>query len=178
MSTLRTSPLTTLASLALLLSSSAAASAGLFRGPYDFSLGPYRGGQPWSYFEAYNYFGVSSTAAYSNLAFYNYYWESPYTWGSGSRYPSIFGYPRRPGFYNPINPAYLTPPRARATRRNRLATWRCRRRTKSPAWRRSSTSRCPVSASCGWMAFRWSSWVPTVSSARRLWQRAANMSTP
>ena len=110
MSTLRTSPLTTLASLALLLSSSAAASAGLFRGPYDFSLGPYRGGQPWSYFEAYNYFGVSSTAAYSNLAFYNYYWESPYTWGSGSRYPSIFGYPRRPGFYNPINPAYLTPP--------------------------------------------------------------------
>jgi uncharacterized protein (TIGR03000 family) len=110
---IRISPLATLTAPALLLFSSAA-SAGLFSGPWDFSLGPYRGGEPWSYFEAYNYFGVSSTAAYPYWAngIFPYYWESPYTWGSGSRYPSLFGYPRRPGFYNPINPAYLTPPRA------------------------------------------------------------------
>ncbi|HTU23195.1 MAG TPA: TIGR03000 domain-containing protein [Gemmataceae bacterium] len=111
---IRTLPLTTLLVLILLLSSSAVASAGLFRGPYDFSLGPYTGGQPWSPFESYNYFGVASTAEFPYWAtgIYPYYWESPYTWGSGSRYPSIFGYPRRPGFYNPINPNYLIPPRA------------------------------------------------------------------
>jgi len=108
----RTLPLGILATLLLLFSSASAAFAGLFRGPYDFSLGPYTGGHAWSYFEAYNYFGVASVQEYPNLAFYNYYWESPYTQGSGSRYPSIFGRPRRPGYYNPINPAYLIPPRA------------------------------------------------------------------
>jgi uncharacterized protein (TIGR03000 family) len=110
---IRTFPLAAIGTL-VLLSSCGAASAGLIRGPFDYSIGPYRGGEPWSYFEAYNYFGVSSTTAYPYWAtgIYGYYWESPFTWGSGSRYPSIFGYPRRPGFYNPINPAYLTPPRA------------------------------------------------------------------
>lgn len=92
--------------------SAATAKAGLFRGPYDFSLGPYRGGQPWSFNEAYGYFGVTNTAAFPYWGYYNYFWESPQTWGSGSQYPSFFPYPRRPGFYNPINPAYLTPPRA------------------------------------------------------------------
>jgi uncharacterized protein (TIGR03000 family) len=106
-------PLATIGVLALSLFASAA-SAGLIRGPYDYSIGPYRGGQPWSYFEAYNYFGVSNVSAYPYWAtgVYGYYWESPYTWGSGSRYPSLIRRPYRPGFYNPINPAYLTPPRA------------------------------------------------------------------
>ena len=111
MRTKRTSPLSTLTVLALLLSSSAT-SAGLFRGPWDFSLGPYPYGPSWSYFESYNYFGVANTAEYPywGAGIYPYYWESPYTWGSGSRYPSIFG--SRPGYYNSINPAYLIPPRA------------------------------------------------------------------
>jgi uncharacterized protein (TIGR03000 family) len=112
MSKIRTFQPVLMGALALLLSSTVPAFAGLFQGPYDFSLGPYRGGQPWSFNEAYGYFGVTNISAYPYWALYNYYWESPYTWGSGSRYPSIFGYPRRPGFYNPINPAYLTPPRA------------------------------------------------------------------
>src|SRR4051812_40925706 len=98
----------------VLLLSGTPASAGLFRGPYDFSLGPYRGEQPWSYFESYNYFGVTSIPTYPYFAtgVYNYFWESPFTWGSGSRYPSFWPYPRRPGVFNPINPGYLTPPRA------------------------------------------------------------------
>lgn len=108
---IRTLPLVTIASLALLFSCRAA-SAGLFFGPFDYSIGPYRGGQQWSYFESYNYNGVSNVDAYPYWAngVFPYYWESPYTWGSGSRYPSIFG--NRAGVYNPINPAYLTPPRA------------------------------------------------------------------
>jgi uncharacterized protein (TIGR03000 family) len=108
---IRTLSLLTIAALAL-LSLCGDASAGLIFGPYDFSLGPYRGGQQWSYFESYNYYGVSNVNAYPYWAtgVFPYYWESPFTWGSGSRYPSIFG--NRPGFYNPINPAYLTPPRA------------------------------------------------------------------
>lgn len=111
---IRTFPLLTVAALALLLSSSGPSLAGLIRGPYDYSLGPFRGSQNWSYFESYNYFGVASVTTYPYWAngVYPYYWESPFTWGSGSRYPSIFGRPYRPGFYNPINPAYLTPPRA------------------------------------------------------------------
>jgi uncharacterized protein (TIGR03000 family) len=95
-----------------LLSPCRAVWAGLFDGPIDFSIGPYRG-QQFSYFESYNYFGVSNEAAYpywSNRT-WPYFWESPYTWGNGSRYPSLIP-GRRPGFYNPINPAYLTPPRA------------------------------------------------------------------
>lgn len=106
----RTLPRVTIAALAL-LSSSGAVWAGLFDGPVDFSIGPYRD-HPSSYFESYNYFGVSSLSAYpywANLT-WPYFWESEWTWGNGSRYPSLFG--GRPGFYNPINPAYMTPPRA------------------------------------------------------------------
>ena len=100
----------TIAMLAL-LSSNGSVWAGLFDGPVDFSIGPYRGQQR-SYFESYNYFGVSNDSAYPywSNGTWPYFWESPYTWGSGSRYPSLLG--GRPGFYNPINPAYLTPPRA------------------------------------------------------------------
>lgn len=107
----RTLPLATVGSLALLFSFGSAR-AGIIRGPYDYSLGPYRG-QQWGYFESYNYFGVSNVGAYPYWAFgptWPDFWNSPYTWGSGSRSASILG--RRPGFYNPINPAYLTPPRA------------------------------------------------------------------
>ncbi len=109
----RTFPFVTAGALALLLSLSGSASAGLIRGPYNYSLGPYRGSQGWSPFESYNYFGVSSVTAYPYWAngISTYFLESPFTYGSGSRYPSIFGSPYRPGFYNPINPAYLTPPR-------------------------------------------------------------------
>lgn len=106
----RTLPQVTIAALAL-LASCGAASAGLFDRPVDFSIGPWRGTQ-FSYFESYHYYGVSNESAYpywSNRLFGSYF-VSPYTFGSGSRYPSILG--RRPGYYNPINPAYLTPPRA------------------------------------------------------------------
>ena len=108
---IRAVSLVTIASLALLFSCRAV-SAGLIRGPYDYSIAPYRGGQQWSYFESYNYFGVSNPSAYPYWAngIFPYYWASPFTWGSGSRYPSVpWG---RGGYYNPINPAYLTPPRA------------------------------------------------------------------
>jgi uncharacterized protein (TIGR03000 family) len=105
-------PLVTIATLILLQTPLPTASAGIFRGPYDYSLGPYRGSQGWSYFESYNYFGVASINTYPYWGLYGYFWESPFTYGNGSRYPSIFGRPYRPGFYNPINPAYLTPPRA------------------------------------------------------------------
>lgn len=108
---IRTVSLVAIASLALLFSCRSV-SAGLIRGPYDYSIAPYRGGQQWSYFEAYNYFGVSNVEAYPYWAngVFPYYWASPFTWCSGSRYPSVpWG---RGGYYNPINPAYLTPPRA------------------------------------------------------------------
>ncbi|MHB1424864.1 MAG: TIGR03000 domain-containing protein [Gemmataceae bacterium] len=108
---IRTLPLRTIAMLGL-LSWCDAASAGLIFGPYNYSIGPYRGGEQWSYFESYNYYGVSNVSAYPYWAagVYPYFWESPYTWGSGSHYPSIFG--NRPAYYNAINPAYLTPPLA------------------------------------------------------------------
>lgn len=98
--------------LLVLLSPSVAVWAGLFDGPVDYTPGPYRDRQ-WSYFEAYNYYGVSSLSAYPYWAnaTWPYFWQSEWTWGNGSRYPSILP-GRRPGFYNPINPAYLTPPRA------------------------------------------------------------------
>ena len=53
--------------LVVLLVQVSAASAGVFRGPYDFSVGPYRGGQGWSYAESYGYFGVPSTSEYPYL---------------------------------------------------------------------------------------------------------------
>jgi uncharacterized protein (TIGR03000 family) len=112
MRTTRTFPLMTAGAI-LLLSGWGDAWAGVFRGPWDYSVGPYRYGQSWNYFESYNYFGVNNVASYPYWATgtYNYFWESPFTWGNGSRYPSLLGR-YRPGFYNPINPAYLTPPRA------------------------------------------------------------------
>lgn len=112
---LKTLPFLTVGTLVLLVSSSGLIRAGFIRGPYDYSLGPYRGGEPWSYFESYNYFGVSNVTAYPYWAMgavYPSFWVSPYTWGSGSQYPSLFRRAYRPGIYNGINPAYLTPPRA------------------------------------------------------------------
>ena len=83
------------------------ASAGLFRGPYDFSIGPYRGDQGWSYNESYGYFGVPSTSTYPYYAFFPYTIYTPY--GDGLRY-NRWGYYGN-GLYG-LNPAYLTPPRA------------------------------------------------------------------
>lgn len=107
---IRSLPPMTIATLAL-LSCCGAVSAQIFNRPRDFSIGPYRGEQ-FSFFESYNYFGVSMAESYPYWAngVWPYFWESPYTWGNGSRYPSLLG--RRPGLYNPINPAYLTPPLA------------------------------------------------------------------
>jgi uncharacterized protein (TIGR03000 family) len=106
-----TFPVVTLSALTLSFSLCGLASAGWFRGPIDYSVGPYRGGEPLSYFEAYNYYGVANVSTYPYWAagVYPYFWESPYTWGSGSRYPSLFSRYYRPGYYNATNPAYLTP---------------------------------------------------------------------
>jgi uncharacterized protein (TIGR03000 family) len=49
-------------SLALVLVNGGSTFAGLFRGPYDMSLGPYPYGQPWSYNTAYGY-GLPMTPA-------------------------------------------------------------------------------------------------------------------
>jgi uncharacterized protein (TIGR03000 family) len=99
-------PLGTAGALALLLASLNGVSAGIFRGPYDYSYGPYRGGHNWSYAESYGYYGVANLSAYANYVYpsggfgYGYY---PLGWG--------LGYPYRYGFYNVINPAYTVPPR-------------------------------------------------------------------
>lgn len=109
-----TLPLALAGAALLLLCYSRIASAGFIRGPYNYSIAPYRGGEQWSYFESYNYFGVSNVSAYPYWAMgpgFPSYWVSPYTWGSGSQYPSKFG-AYRPGYFNGINPAYLTPPLA------------------------------------------------------------------
>jgi uncharacterized protein (TIGR03000 family) len=83
------------------------ASAGLFRGPYDFSIGPYRGGEGWSYNESYGYFGVSSTSTYPYYAFFPYTIYTPYGWGLRNTRGGYYG----DGIYG-MNPAYLIPPRA------------------------------------------------------------------
>lgn len=99
--------LVTAGALALLLIPMNRTSAGLFRGPYDYSIGPYRGGHGWSYNESYGYFGVPSTSTYPYYAFFPFTIYTPY--GDGLRY-------NRWGFYGDglygLNPAYLTPPRA------------------------------------------------------------------
>lgn len=83
------------------------ASAGLIRGPFDYSIGPYRGGQGWSYAESYGYFGVPSTSTYPYYAFFPYTIYTPYGDGLRSNRWGYFGN----GLYG-LNPAYLTPPRA------------------------------------------------------------------
>ena len=100
---IRSLPLAAVATLVL----AGTASAGLFRGPYDFSLGPYRGDQGWSYNESYGYFGVSSTSAYPYYAFFPYTLYTPYGWGLRNTRGGYYGN----GIYG-INPAYLIPPRA------------------------------------------------------------------
>jgi len=99
-------PVLTAGALVLLLAQANAASAGVFRGPYDFSVGPYRGGQGWSYNESYGYFGVPSTSTYPYYAFFPYTIYTPYGYGlRGNRY-GFYG----DGIYG-MNPAYLIPPR-------------------------------------------------------------------
>ncbi len=105
MRNIRSLPLLTVAALGLLLAPVGGASAGVFRGPYDFSVGPYRGGQGWSYNESYGYFGVPSTSEYPYYAFFPYTIYTPY--GYGLRYDR-FGY-YGDGIYG-TNPGYLTPP--------------------------------------------------------------------
>ena len=95
------------AALAVLMISTTDASAGLIRGPFDYSIGPYRGSHGWSYNESYGYFGVPSTSTYPYYAFFPYTLYTPY--GYGLRY-NRFGF-YGDGLYG-LNPAYLTPPRA------------------------------------------------------------------
>ena len=92
--------------LALVLTPANGVRAGVFRGPYDFSVGPYRGGQGWSYNVSYGYFGVSSTTEYPYYAFFPYTIYTPYGYGLTS---NRFGYYGN-GFYG-MNPGYLMPPR-------------------------------------------------------------------
>lgn len=99
-----TFPFGPLFGLLLLVSATSDADGGFFRGPYNYSLGPYRGDPyGWSYNEAYGYFGVPSTSTYPQYAYFSTLWTTPYTAGAPFSY--------RYRFYNPINPAYLTPPR-------------------------------------------------------------------
>jgi uncharacterized protein (TIGR03000 family) len=91
-------PLVTAGALALTIQASSA-SAGLFRGPYDFSLGPYRGGQGWSYAESYGYYGVSSLSTYPAYGYFPY----------GVGYFPYTGGPPYPYRYDIVNPAYLLP---------------------------------------------------------------------
>lgn len=99
--------LVTAGALALLLTSLNHASAGLIRGPFDYSIGPYRGGQGWSYNESYGYFGVPSTSTYPYYAFFPYTLYTPYGYGLRNNRWGYYG----DGRYG-LNPAYLTPPRA------------------------------------------------------------------
>jgi uncharacterized protein (TIGR03000 family) len=99
--------LVTAGALVLLLNPTNPASAGLIRGPFDYSIGPYRGGQGWSYNESYGYFGVPSTSTYPYYAFFPYTIYTPY--GYGLRYDRFGFY--GDGIYG-RNPAYFTPPRA------------------------------------------------------------------
>jgi uncharacterized protein (TIGR03000 family) len=105
---IRTFLVGTVGALALLLAPTNDTFAGLFRGPYDFSIGPYRGGQGWSYNESYGYFGVPNTAEYPYYAFFPYTIYTPYGYGlRGNRF-GFYG----DGVYG-MNPAYLTPQRTR-----------------------------------------------------------------
>jgi uncharacterized protein (TIGR03000 family) len=99
-------PVLTAGVLAVLLVSASAAVAGVFRGPYDFSVGPYRGGQGWSYNESYGYFGVPSTSEYPYYAFFPYTIYTPYGYGLRNNRWGYYG----DGVYG-MNPAYLIPPR-------------------------------------------------------------------
>lgn len=113
MSEPRRLPLGLAGALALILAMTSGATAGVFRGPYDFSLGPYRGTHSWSYNESYGYFGVPNTAVYPYYAFFPYTPFTGYGWGLPYRYGYLGN---RLGFYGDgiygRNPAYLTPPRA------------------------------------------------------------------
>jgi uncharacterized protein (TIGR03000 family) len=92
--------------LTLVLTQANSAFAGVFRGPYDFSVGPYRGGEGWSYNQSYGYFGVSSTSVYPYYAFYPYTIYTPYGYGLRNNRWGYYGN----GIYG-MNPAYLFPPR-------------------------------------------------------------------
>jgi uncharacterized protein (TIGR03000 family) len=105
-SKIRSFLLVTAGVLALLSAPSSNACAGVFRGPYDFSVGPYRGGQGWSYNESYGYFGVSSTSEYPYYAFFPYTTYPLYGFGLGYNRYGYYG----DGIYGK-NPAYLIPPR-------------------------------------------------------------------
>jgi uncharacterized protein (TIGR03000 family) len=73
--------------------------AGIIRGPYDYSLGPYRGSQGWSYNESYGYYGVPWVNSYSW-----WLWPYGYTWPyiNGYRY-----YPPYPKYLMPYGPGYI-----------------------------------------------------------------------
>ena len=92
--------------LALVLTPANGVRAGVFRGPYDFSVGPYRGGQGWSYNEFYGYFGVNWTTEYPYYAFFPYTIYTPFGYGLRN---DRFGY-YGDGIYGK-NPGYLMPPR-------------------------------------------------------------------
>jgi uncharacterized protein (TIGR03000 family) len=85
------SPVLTAGVLAVWLAVPGSAHAGLFRGPYDFSLGLYRSGQGWSYAEAYGYSLPYINARPASIFYY------PFGWPLFTRYP----------YYDFINPAYV-----------------------------------------------------------------------
>jgi uncharacterized protein (TIGR03000 family) len=84
-------PAVTAGVLAVWLAGPGSAHAGLFRGPYDFSLGLYRSGQGWSYAEAYGYDLPVINARPASIFYY------PFGWPLFTHYP----------YYNFINPAYV-----------------------------------------------------------------------
>lgn len=106
MSELRRLPLRLAGAWALILAVTSSATAGVFRGPYDFSLGPYRGTHTWSYNESYGYFGVPSTSEYPYYAFFPYTIYTPYGYGLRWNRRGYYGN----GIYG-MNPGYLIPPR-------------------------------------------------------------------
>lgn len=84
------------AALAWTTAGGSAAAAGIFRGPWDFSLGPYTGGQHYSYNEAYGYGLPFNTAQFPDV------WHYPYGFGY---------YPVRDAYWDGTYNYYVVPPR-------------------------------------------------------------------
>jgi uncharacterized protein (TIGR03000 family) len=102
-------PKTVCSTTALFLSlvACASASAGLFTGPYDFSLGPYYGTHRYSYAEAYGY-NLPFTPASS-------IWHYPQDWPAYYREPILtipprYLYPWRPAPVADLNAIPAVPP--------------------------------------------------------------------
>lgn len=89
-------PVVSTAALAWALAGGSAGAAGIFRGPWDFSLGPYTGGEHYSYNEAYGYGLPFTSAQFPDV------WHYPYGMGY---------YPVRDAYWNGTYNYYVVPPR-------------------------------------------------------------------